>query len=253
MYKILFSIALLAHTFLASAEEVVINQHINNEYLKHTAKAREEFPFAEQYSQFGEDIVLKGIFLQLGLRPSEVKYLDLGSAGPISGSNTYIFYKKGAKGVLVEPLLEHCNDIRKIRPNDKLICGAVTDKKTEKAEFYVNNHEALSSLIKDQADSMKKMASTSKNVQTLQVDTFNINEILQENFTNGIDLLSTDIEGYDLKILVAIDYNHFRPKVIITESPTAETFLRSKLYIPIWNNMVNTIYIDKKVLEEISK
>jgi FkbM family methyltransferase len=249
MYKFLFSIVLLTHTLSTLAEEVIINQHINNEYLKHNAKAREEFPFAEQYSQFGEGIVLKGIFLQLGYNPSKVRYLDLGSAGPISGSNTYIFYKAGAKGVLVEPLPDHCKDIREIRPNDKLICGAVTNKKTGKEDFYVNHHEALSSLIKNQADSMKNVASTSKNVQILQVDAFNINEILQNNFTNGIDLLSTDIEGYDLKILVAIDYNRFRPKVIITESSKAEEFLRSKSYIPIWNNVVNTIYMDNKILK----
>ncbi|AIL66198.1 hypothetical protein NOVO_09450 (plasmid) [Rickettsiales bacterium Ac37b] len=61
---------------------------------------------------------------------------------------------------------------------------------------------------------MQSMAQASKNIKTIEVEAYNINEILNDNFPHGIDLLSTDIEGYDLQILSAVNYQKFRPKVI---------------------------------------
>src|SRR4051812_41063504 len=53
------------------------------------------------YAQQGEDLAVASIFGLLGVgRPT---YLDVGAGDPVEGSNTYLFYERGCRGVLVEP------------------------------------------------------------------------------------------------------------------------------------------------------
>ena len=53
------------------------------------------------YSQQGEDLIILDIFRHLRLkRPS---YLDIGAWEPVKSNNTYLFYRLGSRGVLVEP------------------------------------------------------------------------------------------------------------------------------------------------------
>jgi hypothetical protein len=80
---------------------------------------------------------------------------------------------------LVEPLPAHQSDIKKIRTRDKLICGTVTNGKTGEVEFYVNHHEALSSLLKNQAEKVATTTPTGKLVNVLKTKAYNINEILK--------------------------------------------------------------------------
>lgn len=51
------------------------------------------------------------------------------------------------------------------------------------------------------------------------IDTLPLSEILkgQKIPTSGIDLLSVDVEGLDLQVLISNDWTLFSPKVIITE------------------------------------
>ena len=62
------------------------------------------------YAQQGEDLVVRTLceHLELALRT----YLDIGANDPILGSNTYLPYLEGARGVLVEPNPLHCRRLR---------------------------------------------------------------------------------------------------------------------------------------------
>jgi glycosyltransferase involved in cell wall biosynthesis len=53
------------------------------------------------YSQCGEDIIID--FLLTWLKIKNPTYLDIGANDPVKLSNTYYFYKKGSRGVLIEP------------------------------------------------------------------------------------------------------------------------------------------------------
>ncbi len=53
------------------------------------------------YSQCGEDIIVDYIFKAIGInKPS---YIDIGAHDPHYLNNTYIFSKKGCKGINIEP------------------------------------------------------------------------------------------------------------------------------------------------------
>ncbi len=59
------------------------------------------------YSQFGEDLIVRYLFDSLGIaRPT---YLDIGANHPKFSGNTFGFYKRGSRGVLVEPNPRLCN------------------------------------------------------------------------------------------------------------------------------------------------
>src|SRR5262249_29835011 len=55
----------------------------------------------ESYSQAGEDLIVRFFFYHQ--RISNITYLDIGANEPIQLNNTYYFYRRGFRGVLVEP------------------------------------------------------------------------------------------------------------------------------------------------------
>src|ERR1700722_14041617 len=58
---------------------------------------------AVSYSGWGEDVLAMSWLQCGGIQPSSVRSLDIGAAEPRRLSNTYLFYSRGARGVLVEP------------------------------------------------------------------------------------------------------------------------------------------------------
>jgi hypothetical protein len=53
------------------------------------------------FAQAGEDLVIAGLMDMI--RVAKPTYLDVGAWEPIESNNTYLFYRKGGRGVLVEP------------------------------------------------------------------------------------------------------------------------------------------------------
>lgn len=214
--------------------------------------------FVEQYAQQGEGYVLMGIMRALINKPiNKWKFLDIGTNDPISCSNTYLLYKKGATGVLVEPIPYLQERIHKARPKDTLLKGVITDHKKGKSKFYINKLDSLSSLIQEQAEKYKKTYNekNSINVQEIDIELFPINDILKKYFKNGIDLLSIDAEGYDIQILKAIDTTIYRPKIIILEfqdkingKQNFINLLKSKNYKLLFENDGDNIFVDKTLL-----
>src|ERR1700744_4804297 len=58
-------------------------------------------PPNESYAQNGEDIVVARMLDLLGI--PKPRYLDIGAHHPSINNNTYLLYKAGGRGVLVEP------------------------------------------------------------------------------------------------------------------------------------------------------
>src|SRR5580693_625305 len=59
-------------------------------------------PYAHlSFAQQGEDLIAEDLLHWFKI--SKPTYLDIGANDPIHNNNTYLFYTKGARGVLVEP------------------------------------------------------------------------------------------------------------------------------------------------------
>ena len=87
------------------------------------------------WSEQGEDLIIESLRRSLGI--ANPTYLDIGAAEPILNSNTYLFYRKGCRGVLIEPNPTLCKALVSVRPGDRTVnAGIGFDDRTE-ADYYM--------------------------------------------------------------------------------------------------------------------
>jgi FkbM family methyltransferase len=207
------------------------------------------------YAQFGEDLVLKGLFDYLGT-PSP-SYLDIGTFEPVRLSNTYLFYGRN-RGVLIEPNVDLSDKIRRLRPNDTLVVAGIgVDEKTE-ADYYVMTTPGINTFDKEQVAQVER-ASQERLVRVVKMPLISINRVMVEHFGAATpDLISIDIEGFDYPVLKSLDMTRFRPKVICVETVIFGTFQHSsdtaKLMAERGYELrglthANAIFVDKKLLK----
>jgi FkbM family methyltransferase len=205
------------------------------------------------YSQTGEDVIIEYLFNSLKI--SHPTYLEIGTNQPKICNNTYGFYKKGCKGVCIEPDIEMVKVIKQQRPQDTVlnIGIGITDK--ESAEFYLfpGLVNGWSTFSEEEADIRKK--DTGIDYRRLPVRLKNINTIMQDYFNPHPNFISLDVEGLDLEILQSIDFEKFRPEAICVETITfgylnntekkitaINEYMYSKGYFAYADTHINTIF-----------
>jgi hypothetical protein len=107
----------------------------------------------QSYSQQGEDLIVESIFDYLGIEhPS---YLDVGAADPVRFNNTYLFHRKGCRGVLVEPNPDYCRRLSAERPKDTVLNIGIGFTDQKESDYYmiggVANAADLNTFSKEQA------------------------------------------------------------------------------------------------------
>jgi FkbM family methyltransferase len=186
-----------------------------------------------------EDIAIYNLLKHFGV--SEMSYLDIGANHPWKGSNTYLFYLLGNRGVLVEPLREYCDQLRRIRFADTVVEAAVSpDDKEGVATFNLRPRKTGSFLDGARTDVLDTV------VEKRKVKCIGINTLLN-SFASGKGpaFIDVDAEGYDLAILKSMDFKKYTGvRVISTEVSAgcdAEEFLKSKGFARAVKNRRNVI------------
>ncbi len=205
------------------------------------------------FSGGGEDIIA-GLLLKEKwmISNNEVRYIELGVNDPVYGSNTYYFYKNGGSGVLVEANPNFIDVIKGTRARDVVLNKAVYKTSGDRVEFYLSDNSGLSSLNGNHlnmSDDWKRFSIQNK----IMVETISINDIFME--LPSVDILSIDLEGYDLEALRELDFERYRPKVIIAELNWTNVrereyysdlfeFIISQKYASYYYNEYNGIFYD---------
>jgi FkbM family methyltransferase len=142
-------------------------------------------------------------------------YIDIGAHHPIFGNNTYLLYKKGGHGVLVEPNPKLCEQIKSKRPRD--IClNAGAGRIDGNADFFIFKRDTRSTFSPDQASGWQEESGQKPTMANHKI--FSLDSIINQNFKDGHpDIVSIDAEGYDVEILSGFSFKK-RPKVICIES-----------------------------------
>ena len=204
------------------------------------------------YSQVGEDLVVDYLFTSLGIK--DITYLEIGTNQPVLCNNTYLFYKKGFRGVCVEPDTEMIELIKTKRPGDKILNIGIGLTDQSEATFYLfpgllNGWSTFS-----ESEAKIRQEESGISYSQLQVPLKTINSILEEYFHPCPNFISLDVEGLDLAILQSMDFIRFRPDVICVETISFSTnnterkqedtsaFMNSKGYITYADTHVNTIF-----------
>ncbi len=214
--------------------------------------AQEISPQIQLYGGHGEVIALQLLASKLGLIPSAMKYIEIGTNDPIRGNNSYFLYAAGARGLLVDPMPIVADLAKIFRPEDRFLQAAVTDiAKQPTATFYESNTLGSSSLhenFQKEFDPSEKRYVT----KSYEVRLIGINELIQEAGYCP-DLLLVDAEGEDDTIVRGIDFNQYRPKIIIVEIDHCDEealvrFIQEKGYL--WYTTVdftNAIFVDEEM------
>lgn len=211
------------------------------------------------FSQQGEDIVLFHALRDL-LRIEPATYLDVGAADPILGSNTYLLYTIGARGVLVEPNPMYVTLLRSARPLDKVVAAGIGVTAEAEGDYYEIKGDPLRNTFSaEHVAELQKGRTDSVIERVVKMPLVNINRVIEAQLDGRPpDLLSTDVEGLDYAIIRSLDLSRFRPGVICAETvpiykpgnaSDITKYLRRHDYIPRGGSMFNTIFIDARRID----
>lgn len=177
------------------------------------------------FSQSGEDIQVYNI-----LRPNVNKngtYVDVGAFHPTHLSNTHLLYMNGWRGLNLDATPGSMQAFNNIRPGDINLEQAVSDKE-EELVFYEHTSRAESSFDITHTLDKKKDGL----MKETRLKTKSLNTILSENNISSIDMLTVDAEGFDFRILNALDFDKYQPKLIVIEqvADDIEEIIESDIY-----------------------
>jgi FkbM family methyltransferase len=206
------------------------------------------------FSASGEDIVMSDILKNLGIE--NFFYIDIGAHDPIIGNNTYLFYRMGGRGILVEPNPELCKEIKKRRSRDVCINAGV-GKSDSEADFYLfPQRTTRSTFSKGQAEEWEKNSGQKAHIQQRQI--FSLDTVINK-YCNGKvpSVVSIDAEGLDVEILEGFSFTK-RPNIFCIESALYDKqglkklddilvpFMEKHGYTLSTKISHNAIFVDKK-------
>lgn len=217
---------------------------------------KETESYKTSYAQCGEDLIVDFV-LNVCLHVAEISYLDLGAYHPTHLSNTYLFYRRGHRGVCVEPDPVQFAQIKRERPRDTCLNAGIGVTQAEHADFYRMSIPTLNTFSQEQAERYESYGQQ-KIEEVIKVPLVPVNTILKEQFSAAPHFVSLDVEGLDFEILRSFDFTQFRPQVFCIETLTytedkSEVKIReinelmiSKGYFVYADTYINTIFVEEK-------
>jgi FkbM family methyltransferase len=214
------------------------------------------------YGQCGEDLVVLSIITSLSQQKnffmSEVRYMEIGANHPIATSSTYLLYKSGAQGTLVEANPKLISDLKRIRPRDNVVNCAVVSDYIDKVELHVSSASELSSIL---SNFIVKGNFDYTIQEVIEVSAIEVNQLLAQEYRNApCTFLSIDCEGLDYEILEKIQLHKYPFDIIQIEpsehiiqgnSLRINTFLEQNGYLKIAKTQVNEIYVRASTIAPI--
>lgn len=230
------------------------------EKIKQIIKKIAKKPGVISYAQYGEDLIVDGVFKTLHL--SNPSYIDIGAHHPTNLSNTFFFYKKGSSGVCVEPSPFLYKEIKKQRPRDICLNVGISDSASERIPYYVMTAQTMNTFSKEDAEktiSAEDVYGKQKIESVELINLVSVEEIFDKYFNTYGDFVSIDTEGMDEKIITSINLNKYRPKVFCIETieqredgsfeknNAIAKYMINNNYFIYADTYVNTIFVDKNI------
>ncbi len=203
------------------------------------------------YSQLQEDLILDKL---TGHKEKGV-YVDVGAFDPKRFSNTMRFYRRGWRGITIEPNRLYWQRFLSARKHDINLNAGVGQKRGT-LTFYAMDPPTISTFQKDQVSVYKKQGF--RLVETVAVPVYPLKQIFQKYLRNKtIDFMSIDVEGMEIEVLRSNDWNKYRPRYLCIEfidfpksmtgiqsGQKIEVFLRAVKYKRVYGNDLNSFYED---------
>jgi len=162
------------------------------------------------YSQNFEDIILWRALKHI----KNGTYIDVGANDPVKHSVTKAFYDRGWRGVNIEPVEYWLNKLKLCRPED-INLGIAASNISGQFNFYELEDTGLSTFDLSIA---QKHQEAGHRYKLTQVETKTLTQICIESKVSNIHFLKIDVEGHEKQVLEGLDFQLFRPWIILIES-----------------------------------
>lgn len=171
-------------------------------------------------------------------------FVELGAFDGIGQSNTaWLEANKGWRGILIEPIPEMYERCLRNRPLATVVNCACVSSDYDRDDVEVI-YAGLMSIVpgaRRGADDEERWVARGEEIQhlhryTVTVPARTLSSILDEYGMARIDLLSVDVEGYELEVLRGLDLQRHRPRHLLVEESTdgaVAGYLTSHGYRPV--------------------
>jgi FkbM family methyltransferase len=188
------------------------------------------------YSQYGEDILAHHILAALDIRNGYAGgYVDVGCGHPVEYNNTYLFYLDGWRGLHVDPDPTFELFYRQARSEDTFLHAAIGTE-NRPIRYYRFSPYYYSTCDEERAELLMRDPSVCF-VGEEEVRSRRLADVLDEyvgtHHDFSLDLMTVDVEGFEIEVLQSNDWDRFRPKVLILEIlglQAADGLLRTSAY-----------------------
>ena len=162
------------------------------------------------FTRYGLDLLLKHFFRD----KKKGIYIDVGCFHPKLASNTYLLYKKGWTGINIDVDSHTIEILNYLRPRDYNKQIAVADKAGEIDLYFYHDRSSINTTSKE---TFKSRGGKSLDIRKVKSETLD-NIIENSPFKNNkIDLLTIDVEGYEINVLKGFDIKKYQPDIIVLE------------------------------------
>jgi FkbM family methyltransferase len=173
-------------------------------------------------------------------------YVDVGCFHPMDRNNTYLLYLNNWRGINIDISQFSIDLFNFMRPDDYNFRCAVSEKNQIVKIFFQKELSQLSTTDEVQAKKVFQGKIKSKEIQSYTLD-----HILEKSkfYNKEIDLLDIDVEGTDYKVLLGLNFEKYKPKLICVEihnqnikDDAIYKFLTNKGYTLIWSNIFSHLF-----------
>lgn len=163
------------------------------------------------FAQNFEDVFVHRCF---GARDTGI-YIDVGASAPVKDSVTYASYLRGWRGLNIEPIPDRILELRRFRPRDVNILGAVGSRRRPETLYRTEGVGGLSTFERSYVD---HLITAGRPVEEVTVAVCTLDEICLEHSIADVQFLKVDVEGREEEVLRGISFVRCRPELLIIEA-----------------------------------
>ena len=173
-------------------------------------------------------------------------YVDVGCFHPLDRNNTYLLYLKNWRGINIDISQFSIDLFNFLRPDDFNLHCAVSEKNQITKTYFQKDLSQLST-----TDEMQAKKVFQGKIKIKEIQSYSLDHIIENSkFCNKeIDLLDIDVEGADFKVLLGLNFEKYKPKLICVEihnkninDDVIYEFLVKKGYVHIWSGVFSHLF-----------
>jgi len=153
-------------------------------------------------------------------------FVEAGANNGVAQSNTLYFEsRRGWRGLLIEPVPELAHDCRRFRPHALVEQVALVAADREAGPIPLRYANLMSTIKGAMRSAEEEDAHIAAGIAVQKVQTYELmvpgatlSSLLEKHALHHVDLLSLDVEGYELQALKGLDLQRHRPSYILVEA-----------------------------------